>query len=391
MTLYTIHNDTKVDLRIEQDLQQIVAELCDTISDVHAVILAGGFGRGEGTVVFSNGTPRPVNDYDLVVVTKQSHRERKRLDSLGQSMAEALGIDFVDFALIALDNLRKLSPTIFNFELKHGSRVVFGPESVLDLIPNYQANEIPPREGMILLMNRMGDILGRHHPFIKVKELTSRQLEFISIPLHKALLACGDSLLMMHDLYHASYRKRLATLEKLKREGQLSFISSRDLDLMRFAFEQKLAPEQFIFDDPPELLRELLSLYREVFLRFASHALNVECSTVSQAVRYFMRSERIVRITTHQGALLRFLVSTHPRQWRLLFDVAYLSRESIIYATLPALFFSGPWGGTDSVLLALALDLIHLLQGRRLEGHSELTRWNAARETGFGLWKALFH
>jgi len=391
MTIYTIHNDPKVDIRIEQDLQQIVTELCDTFSDVYAVILAGGFGRGEGTVVFTNGTPRPVNDYDLVVVTEQTYQELEPLERLGQSIAKVLGIDFVDFALIAVDSLSKLSPTIFNFELKHGSRVVFGPESVLDLIPDYQANEIPSREGMILLMNRMGDILGRHHPFINVKELTSRELEFISIPLHKALLACGDSLLMMHDLYHASYRKRLAALEKLRREGELSFISSKDLNRIRFAFKQKLAPEQFVFDDPTEVLRDLLPLYREVFLRFASHALNIECSTVSQAVRYFMRSERNVKISAHKGSLLRFLVSTHPRQWHLLFDVAYLSRESIIYATLPALFFSGPWGGTESSLLALALDMINLLRGRRLEGHSELSRWNAARETGFGLWKALFH
>jgi len=391
MGKHTIHDDPIIEKRIEKDMQYITARILDTCTDVKAIILAGGFGRGEGSVTFRNGIPRPMNDYDLMIITQSGHRNRETLEELSQSLAKTLEIDFVDLAVMSLGSLRKLPPTIFNFEMKYGSSVIYGPKSALDLIPNFKAEEIFPIDGMILLMNRMGDILGRHNPLLQNCKLSAKELEFISIPLHKALLACGDSLVRMHGQYNVSYQNRSATINELERLGKISFMSQAELDRIRFAYKEKLNPSQFVFDNPTAVLKEILPMYRKVFLRFADFTFKAQCTTIEQAVDFFMKSQKFTGLYFYKrfNALLRI----HPKQWRVHWKKTGLSRRSLIYAPLPLLLFSSPWIKYNNVSskLPLALDLVEYLQGQRPNGRNELEQWDNARKASFKMWKALFH
>jgi hypothetical protein len=66
MGIYTVLEDKRVDNKVDIDLKHIV-ERVTSVQAVLAIILGGGFGRGEGSVLVDEKGIRPVNDYDLLI------------------------------------------------------------------------------------------------------------------------------------------------------------------------------------------------------------------------------------------------------------------------------------------------------------------------------------
>lgn len=71
MGKYTVYKDEKVDVKVEADLNHIVTKVISSWNSIQSIILVGGFGRGEGSVLVQNGVIKPLNDYDLVIVSKK--------------------------------------------------------------------------------------------------------------------------------------------------------------------------------------------------------------------------------------------------------------------------------------------------------------------------------
>ena len=117
-----------------------------------ALILGGGYGRGEGGVYVVDGEERVYNDYDFfVVVPYTSRRRRKELaDALAQVKAAVepgCGIH-VDFSpAMPLATLGGLPYELMFMELKAGHHVVIGPPDILDALPDYDSAHPPMEEG----------------------------------------------------------------------------------------------------------------------------------------------------------------------------------------------------------------------------------------------------
>ena len=67
---YTPDGDATVEARIGHDQQLIAAAVTDLVPapHFHALVLIGGYARGEGGFRFVDGRPEPYNDYDYFVV-----------------------------------------------------------------------------------------------------------------------------------------------------------------------------------------------------------------------------------------------------------------------------------------------------------------------------------
>ena len=65
---FTYTYNKKVQIRIISDLNIIKNELLKYIPEIKALILAGGFGRGEGSVLLQDGLVQPINDYDIYII-----------------------------------------------------------------------------------------------------------------------------------------------------------------------------------------------------------------------------------------------------------------------------------------------------------------------------------
>ncbi|HID26777.1 MAG TPA: hypothetical protein EYP22_02885, partial [Methanosarcinales archaeon] len=55
MGKYTVYKDEKVDVKVEADLNHIVTKVISSWNSIQSIILVGGFGRGEGSVLVQNG------------------------------------------------------------------------------------------------------------------------------------------------------------------------------------------------------------------------------------------------------------------------------------------------------------------------------------------------
>ena len=78
--------------RIQEDLDRIVGEIAQ-IGGVDALILMGGFGRGEGSVVTIRDRTIPLNDYDLMIVTEKAediHSEQKKIEFITDTVVPGM-------------------------------------------------------------------------------------------------------------------------------------------------------------------------------------------------------------------------------------------------------------------------------------------------------------
>ena len=76
---YTPDGDAAVESRISHDQQLIAAAVTDLVPAAHfrALVLIGGYARGEGGFRFVEGQPEPYNDYDYFVVVRGLDRARR--------------------------------------------------------------------------------------------------------------------------------------------------------------------------------------------------------------------------------------------------------------------------------------------------------------------------
>ena len=159
MGRYTVREEPAVEARVEADLAVIRAAVTAELgSDLVGLLLVGGFGRGEGSVIFVRGLPYALNDYDLVVVLR-GRRPHDALQPLGDRLALELGIAHVDLLPVAAADLPAATPTIFTFDMKNGSIVLDGPPDLRAPIPDHPAAALPRSEAEILLVNRLTCLL----------------------------------------------------------------------------------------------------------------------------------------------------------------------------------------------------------------------------------------
>ncbi len=229
-------------------MQQIAALIAPETSrfGISAVILGGGYGRGEGGVTLDkDGNEGLHNDYDFFIITENISFLKKRrlkdwLADLSCQLTEEIGID-VDFS--PPKNRRELSRMEHNMmwqELKHGHKVIWGDSRVLDLLPDYDIRLMPAIEGVRLMLNRGAGLIFCQDK-LKNNEDTPESLEFIRRNIYKARNACGDVCLIAAGDYHWSYVERLKKLEHYRSKDKLidSFYEK-----YRESVEYKLQPRE---------------------------------------------------------------------------------------------------------------------------------------------------
>ena len=61
----------KADELVQKYLDVILKEIKENCPGLKAIILAGGYGRGEGAVEFVKGKPRLLNDLDMYLISEK--------------------------------------------------------------------------------------------------------------------------------------------------------------------------------------------------------------------------------------------------------------------------------------------------------------------------------
>jgi hypothetical protein len=214
-------------------LEQRLAEMCDCVIEgvrrripngrLQAVLLGGGYGRGEGGVYRTPQGDLPYNDIEFYVCLKgNSWINQRRFQPAFHQIAEEIGHGAgleVELKIVSLEQLKQSSITMFYYDLFMGHRVCFGPEDVLEsCVQHARADQIPLFEATRLMMNRCSGLLYAAER-LRRTDFTDEDADFVGRNQAKAQLGLGDAVLTVHRLYHWSARERhhrLAGLEARK-------------------------------------------------------------------------------------------------------------------------------------------------------------------------------
>lgn len=246
---YTYDGSAVVEARIEHDQQLIAQEVLAAVmpEHFHALVLMGGYGRGEGGFVWHEGEPAPYNDYDYFLVLKGVSRGKARLlqaqlQPLAHQLSEKVGVE-VDLAVLRSESLHRLPYTLMHAEMQWGHRVIAGHQDVLNAMPPMPVESLEQGE-FSRLMNNRGALLLLNAQCLATSDSClsiESQATFFKY-LNKAVLACGDALLAAQGIYHPSYVEKMQRIETIAELPVDDFIQ-----LYRDALEQKFhpAPQQY--------------------------------------------------------------------------------------------------------------------------------------------------
>lgn len=254
MGAYTVLEDKRVDEAVERDLR-LIAERIREVTPALSIILGGGFGRGEGSVLLEAGRVQPVNDYDIFVVIPDGFEMDMR--PLSKEIAREIGIRLIDLIPIKLAELNNLPPSQINYDLKYGGRVLWG-ENMLELIPMYKYGHVLPESGKTLLLNRLICAIEAFSENFEMHAMTTSERFFLINQTGKVISACVEALLMKKDKYHHSYRKRqeIFTSEFPDKIGLQQ--------LNEYATEFKIRPSEVVTFDPIMYWKEAMGEYLNV-------------------------------------------------------------------------------------------------------------------------------
>ena len=184
--------------RVERDLWHVATRVARSDPHLDALVLTGGFSRGEGTV--HDG--EPVNDYDLVAFRRRPGGARA-YRALGHALTRELGIE-VDLLPVWRARVPRLAPKLFWLDLRLGGRVLIGGARALARVPEYSARDLPLSEVARLLGNRAAGLLLALPAHGEPADPAMRDLQAT-----KAALAAMDASLIARGAYGPRLRDRL--------------------------------------------------------------------------------------------------------------------------------------------------------------------------------------
>lgn len=214
-------------------LELYLAELCRRIREevlklipsrnLDALVLGGGYGRGQGGVLKTESGDAPYNDLEFYVFIRGNHcvnaaRYRQDFQQLESMLSPEAGLH-VEFKIDSLQKLRRSPVSIFSYDLVSGHQIVFGNQSVFARCEFHSdATRIPASEATRLLLNRCSGLLLARELLLK-KSLTPQESDFVGRNFAKAQLALGDALLAAEGKYHRDCLERAGRLRELQPNG----------------------------------------------------------------------------------------------------------------------------------------------------------------------------
>ena len=263
---YTPDGDAAVELRINHDQQLIARAVTELVpaENFRALVLIGGYARGEGGFRHVNGKPEPYNDYDyFVVVGGISQRGLKALKpllvQLGHSLTATVGVE-VDLEILKEELLPKAEYSLMHAEMLWGHRVVAGNQDILSSIPGMPFARLALAEFTRLMLNRGSLLLINRSELAAGRVQEAQHREQFMKYLFKAVLASGDARLAAAGQYHPSYTEKWQRLQKMQWPGHKQFLSQYAI-----ALEAKFHPsyERFTDADLVNYLRQVTALWME--------------------------------------------------------------------------------------------------------------------------------
>jgi len=214
MSRYTVLGDDTLDQFIDAQLAGIRDRVVAEVGAAHigALVLGGGYGRGEGGMRQTAEGQRPYNDYDLVLFHRHPRPQELQapLDALHHEESRRCGIH-VDVTPIPCARIPHLPPALTWYELGAGHVLLAGDAVVMEPLRRRTLAGVHPSEWGRLLVNRASGVAMAWRKLAGDPVQTGADEDtaaFAQRQAMKAWLALGDCLLADAGLYQPLVQRR---------------------------------------------------------------------------------------------------------------------------------------------------------------------------------------
>ncbi len=229
-----------------------------------SVILIGGYGRGEGGVQVIDGSERPHNNLDFMVITRPGFATDlyPRMRECVAQFAQDAGLG-IDISFIEEQRLVQSPCLVMWYDMRFGHKTVIGDDLFLRGLDQFSKEKIEPFDVLRLMVNR-GTLLVINDAVLGKQALQESDRKLIIKHVMKALIGFGDAYLFSRGEYDWSYA------EKQQRMQSLADAPSELKRLYEEALEFRFSPnyERYADRDLQEWMTELRGLLREPYLDF---------------------------------------------------------------------------------------------------------------------------
>lgn len=402
----------------QQTAETLVEKITDDVvstlkekTNPRAIILKGSFGRDEPSLITTQEIEvKFISDYEveLISLTFAINRilSKNNLSFLADlSSKYGLKIDIGGLKLSIYYYLplmyRTLRPTIANYDLKYGSKVVYG-EDILKRIPQFKADEIPLHEGLKLLFNRIAEA----HQYFDIdytsKILSEDDRQNLFFWTNKIILACQDLLLIYSHSYHHSYKHRNEIFRSIfpTEFSDLHKKNPHFLLLTINATNYKLDPRQQYSTDVIDLwfkVRDIVEQTLELVLKKDSRITTQYCPYNADGVlelfdEHLKQQKIFPTIKQNLIVIVKYWISNY----RLLplTTIVNLSKNwpLIVYFHILCLYFCPQRDGTiDYKMFAERMQLLSIIiENKDLETISdERSKWISLKRQGLHYWRTM--
>jgi hypothetical protein len=211
---FTVDGDAVLERRLKDLVDQVHHGVLRITGNklLQGILLGGGYGRGEGGVLWTPAGDLPYNDLEFYVflrghLLKNRRKYQPLLHHLAEELTREAGLE-IELKVFSLEKLRASPVSMFFYDLFMGHRWVHGGAELLAHCDHHAAAElIPLSEATRLLMNRGTGLLFAAE-FLQRTEFSLPEADFVNRNLHKLRLALGDAILASRGQYHWSCRER---------------------------------------------------------------------------------------------------------------------------------------------------------------------------------------
>lgn len=256
---------------VEERITQMVHTIADTVAaafsrdEYQALIMIGGYGRGEGGVVVRDGVEYPHNNFDLVLITRNLASAaipaaKEKLNAVLKPVVETIGIG-IDVSVINAATLRSASCRVIWYDMRFGHKTLLGDANLVPSLTRFTIPRIPSWDARNLLVNR-GTLMIINDLLLEKPQRTPQEHKLIVKHIVKAVIGYGDTLLYFLDDYSWSY------VEKQKHMRARTDVDPEFKAIYEEAMNFRFQPDYqgFMARDLAQWIPQLRSHFEQVFL-----------------------------------------------------------------------------------------------------------------------------
>lgn len=189
-------------------------------ADFVALVLGGGYGRGDGACVLREGKESLYNDFDLFLIVEKNMAVPPDVIAVTKKYEHMLNIEVDIGKPLTVNDIKHLPLQLMYQDLLQAHVVLLGDEKILtENAPSYLLEPIPQVDALRLLLNRGSGLLQAIREAQALTLDPAHQMpdpDFIRRNREKCTLSFGDSLLIQAGNYVPPLHERLKRVKGIK-------------------------------------------------------------------------------------------------------------------------------------------------------------------------------